>query len=210
MSLLSLFSCYSSAFSSSDTFHQQQISWIVRTGISYATVTISINQYTAEATPSSDPKSKSPENSDAAKYTHIIIDQTITGGIKGSTERRCLDWSMREHVDGTFGKLKGRSRWVALEDLKVSEMGEGAWDGMSKFLLIFRFVKNSFLKETKQLSPVWRWGLDLLKAATTFHLTSPVRTVDHARPLHFQLSISYWKGIGSSLGMDYTLFQHFC
>jgi hypothetical protein len=49
--------------------------------------------------------------------THIDIDQTATGGIKGTSENRTLDWTFREHKDHIFGDLNGRNRWVTLDQV---------------------------------------------------------------------------------------------
>ncbi|KAL9098725.1 MAG: hypothetical protein Q9187_009611, partial [Circinaria calcarea] len=53
--------------------------------------------------------------------THIDITQTATGGIKGTTELRTLDWTLRGHKDGIFGEVKGKSRWASLKDLKGAD-----------------------------------------------------------------------------------------
>ena len=58
----------------------------------------------------------------------IDIDQLATGGVKGTTEKRTLDWTYREHSDWLFGDLKGKSRWSSfkqvLEDAKDKETNE--------------------------------------------------------------------------------------
>jgi len=78
----------------------QGIGWFLRKAISYATITLTIKEYTSEDS-----------------LTHIDIDQVATGGISGTTENRTLDWQFRDHEDGIFGKVKGRSRWLNLADL---------------------------------------------------------------------------------------------
>lgn len=41
--------------------------------------------------------------------THIDIEQTATGGIKGTSEKRTLNWKVPEgnHKDGIFGEVEG-------------------------------------------------------------------------------------------------------
>ncbi|KAJ5732511.1 hypothetical protein N7493_003992 [Penicillium malachiteum] len=75
----------------------QGMSWFLRKGLSYATVTLHIHQYT-----------------DAEKplVYHIDVDQVITGGIKGTSERRVLDFTEREHTDDIFGTVRGLSKMV--------------------------------------------------------------------------------------------------
>lgn len=55
--------------------------------------------------------------------TRIRIDQTATGGIKGETELRVLDWSKVPHVSGVFGTMQNRSRWTGIKG--NAESGDG-------------------------------------------------------------------------------------
>ncbi|KAJ5295985.1 hypothetical protein PENANT_c001G01202 [Penicillium antarcticum] len=73
----------------------QGMGWIMRKGLSYATVTLYVHSYPDTETPS---------------IPHIDIQQVITGGIQGTKESRTLDWTEREHTDNIFGTLHGRSR----------------------------------------------------------------------------------------------------
>ncbi|GKZ38842.1 hypothetical protein AbraIFM66950_011365 [Aspergillus brasiliensis] len=74
----------------------QGMGWLMRKALNVATVTLSIKEYPDAAEPT---------------IWHIDIDQTVTGGIKGTTERRISDNKHREHEDHIFGHLKGRSRF---------------------------------------------------------------------------------------------------
>lgn len=80
----------------------QGVGWFLRKAIRLATITLTITQYVEPGT----------------NITHIDIAQVATGGIGGTTERRTLDWTIREHKDGIFGECKGKSRWVKLHDLE--------------------------------------------------------------------------------------------
>jgi len=71
---------------------------LTRKAIGLATVTLHVKQY-----------------ADSDKIVHIDIDQTATGGIKGTSERRKVNWEYLEHADHIFGELKGRSRWVTID-----------------------------------------------------------------------------------------------
>lgn len=68
----------------------------------------------------------------------------VTGGLKGTTELRTLDWQYRPHTDQIFGSLKGRSRYIKIAKLEevvkdvsggdaedAKFMGEG-WDDATK------------------------------------------------------------------------------
>lgn len=82
----------------------QGISWFTRRIISMATITLHVKQYTSDD-----------------GNTHIDIDQTATGGIKGTTELRELNWTFRDHEDHLFGNLKGRSRWITLDNPEIPD-----------------------------------------------------------------------------------------
>lgn len=58
--------------------------------------------------------------------THIDIDQTATGGIKGTREERTLNWTPKTHSDHLFGDLVGKSRWTG--------PGCEGWDALDSYL----------------------------------------------------------------------------
>ncbi|KAI9887043.1 MAG: hypothetical protein M1823_001115 [Watsoniomyces obsoletus] len=82
--------------------------------------------YTSQASPSSttptaqdtspDNPAKPPDPPYDPTKIHIDIKQTASGGIKGTTELRILDWKLYENEDYIFGKYEGRTRWVDVED----------------------------------------------------------------------------------------------
>ncbi|RYP03441.1 hypothetical protein DL765_010485 [Monosporascus sp. GIB2] len=76
---------------------------MLRTTLGLATITLHVKQYTGP------PK---PPSTSTEPATHVDIEQTVTGGVKGNTERRCLDWEARAHSDYLFGAVRGQSRWV--------------------------------------------------------------------------------------------------
>ena len=53
----------------------------------------------------------------------ITINQTATGGIKGETEIRKLDWIEAIHASSMFGNTKHRSRWTGIKG--ATESGNG-------------------------------------------------------------------------------------
>lgn len=91
----------------------QGVGWLTRKGIQLATITLHVKQYIDEA----------------GGTTHIDIAQTLTGGLKGTTELRELDWQPRDHDDHVFGKLKGRSRWIELDAVEDDFLRDGWLDG---------------------------------------------------------------------------------
>lgn len=80
-----------------------------------ATVTLTITEYVDDT---------------ADKYTHIDIHQVATGGVGATTEKRTLDYTFREHSDRIFGKVKGKSRWIKLEDVDDDDFLKTGFDDM--------------------------------------------------------------------------------
>lgn len=82
------------------------------------------------------------EYTDEAGLTHIDVQQTATGGLKGTAEKRTLDDQWREHSDWLFGKVRGRSRWALSEaDLPTDAFLRTGWeDGASEW--VYGFVES--------------------------------------------------------------------
>ncbi|KAK4205233.1 hypothetical protein QBC40DRAFT_190185 [Triangularia verruculosa] len=87
----------------------QGIGWVTRKLVGAATVTLSISQFAAPPSPPAEPS--------AAPVTHVEIEQTGTGGMKGSTEKRCADYVFRDHSDWLFGHVKGQSKWISTSEI---------------------------------------------------------------------------------------------
>ncbi|AEO66117.1 uncharacterized protein THITE_2047971 [Thermothielavioides terrestris NRRL 8126] len=98
----------------------QGIGWVTRKAVTMTTLTLHVKQYVAPPSPPADPAT-SPE------ATHIEIEQTGTGGFKGSTERRCLDGTWREHTDWLFGHVRGRTTWLATAADAEDEFLAAGW-----------------------------------------------------------------------------------
>ncbi|KAJ4296086.1 hypothetical protein N0V88_004788 [Collariella sp. IMI 366227] len=103
------------------TLALQGVGWVTRKAVSMATLTLHIKQFVAPPSPPADPA--------AAPVVHIQIDQTGTGGMKGSTEKRCLDHVFRDHSDWLFGHVKGQTRWVTPNDITDAHLAAGWLEG---------------------------------------------------------------------------------
>lgn len=84
----------------------------MRKAISFATVTLIIQEYEKDG------------------HTHIDIKQVATGGIQGTTENRALDWTWRDHKDGIFGSLRGKSRWAKLSDIDDDKLVKTGFENL--------------------------------------------------------------------------------
>jgi hypothetical protein len=100
----------------------QGVTWISRTAISYATVTLYVNHY-----------------KDENGIEHIDTDQTLTGGVPGTSEKRILDWTPRGHYDYVFGAVTGKSR-----RFKVDEIED-------------KFLKDGWLPDTQEHGVICSW-----------------------------------------------------
>ncbi|KAJ4406755.1 hypothetical protein N0V91_004445 [Didymella pomorum] len=104
----------------------QGIGWLTRKALGAATVTLHLKHHTAEDGTSS----------------QIDIDQLVSGGLKGSSEKRTLDWQYRGHSDYLFGTVKGRTRYTTLST--VLGEGKGITEEDAKYLV------EGWLKETEE------------------------------------------------------------
>ncbi|KAF4453396.1 hypothetical protein F53441_3928 [Fusarium austroafricanum] len=93
----------------------QGIGYLTRKGIGIATITIDVNQYQA---PPKEP------NTSTDLFTHIDITQSASG-LTSTQENRCLDFNDREHSDWIFGRVKGRSRFVTLDQVEDDFLKQG-------------------------------------------------------------------------------------
>ena len=86
-----------------------------------ATITLDIKQYQGAPT--------APADADGPEVTHVDIDQTLTGGLKGTTEKRCIDDAEREHSDWMFGSVRGQSRWATAASIDDAFLAKGWLEG---------------------------------------------------------------------------------
>ncbi|KAK3329732.1 hypothetical protein B0H66DRAFT_35961 [Apodospora peruviana] len=98
----------------------QGIGWLTRKAVGIATFTLDVKHYTGPPSPPADPS--------APAVAHIEIDQLGTGGIKGTTEKRCLDNQFREHSDWLFGHVRGQTRWIDLPEISDEFLKSGWLD----------------------------------------------------------------------------------
>lgn len=115
---------------------------MTRKAIGLATVTLHTKMYTA--TPADNPS--------AGDVLQIDIDQVASGGIKGTSEYRALDWKFRPHSDWLFGELQGRTRLTTLEAVRKEAREEGGTKAVD-----VEYVTEGFLKETEEGETVESW-----------------------------------------------------
>ncbi|KAL8862837.1 MAG: hypothetical protein Q9178_000779 [Gyalolechia marmorata] len=90
----------------------QGVGWFLRRAIALSTITLTISEYVKDG------------------LTHIDISQVASPGGITSTEDRILDWVYRDHSDRVFGEVKGKSRWVKLDDVDDDDFLKKGWDDL--------------------------------------------------------------------------------
>jgi hypothetical protein len=86
----------------------QGVNWMNRTAISYGTITLYVKHH-----------------KDENGTEQVVSEQTLTG-IPGTTEKRTLDWAVREHYDYLFGAVVGKSRRRNVGDIE-DDFLRGGW-----------------------------------------------------------------------------------
>ncbi|KAL3443178.1 hypothetical protein BJX65DRAFT_298420 [Aspergillus insuetus] len=77
-----------------EVFKLQGISWITRKAVLAASVTLKITQGSSDGVQS------------------ISLEQVLSGGIRGATDKRLLGWTESEHSDTLFGRVIIKSHYV--------------------------------------------------------------------------------------------------
>lgn len=134
----------------------QGVGWMTRKAISIATLYLDVNHFTEDG------------------IEQIIIDQTITGGIKGTKEHRKFDWVERPHEDHIFGPVLGKSSRFTLDEieqdwLKQNWLEESFLDGK----IIYTRAASDTAKSGKT------WSAQQVSQPSAVDLGHPNR---HSRP----------------------------
>ncbi|KAL7285215.1 hypothetical protein ACG7TL_000308 [Trametes sanguinea] len=128
---------------SDEILRLQGVSWFTRKAIGMATVYLDIKHY-----------------KDENGIEHIDIDQSVTGGIKGTSEYRALDWEERPHEDHVFGAVLSKSKRVPLAEVEREWMKKD-WleESLEDDQIIFTCAKADPSKN-KQKCPQSRFVLE--------------------------------------------------
>lgn len=96
-----------------------------------ATISLDVTQYEGPPNPPS-------ESTDIV--THIDIVQSA-GSLSSTQENRCADDVYREHSDWLFGNVRGKTKWIALEEGE-DEYLKGGWEPEADGKYIRTYVEN--------------------------------------------------------------------
>lgn len=121
----------------------QGVSWFKRRAISIGTVTLYVKHYR-----------------DSEDIEHVDIDQTLTGGIPGTTEKRTLTWKERENDDSLFGAVIGKSRRTTVDVLDEPFLQKNWTEDTLEHGVIQSYVES----DTKKSGTTWianqTWGME--------------------------------------------------
>ncbi|KAG1749845.1 uncharacterized protein EDB91DRAFT_1046447 [Suillus paluster] len=130
---------------SDDILKLQGVSWFKRRAISMFTLTLVVKHYT-----------------DEAGIEHVDIDQTLSGGIPGTSEDRILDWEERSESDDVFGAVVGQTKRIKLEEVEDEFLKSGWTEDTIEDGTVLAIAWS----ETPKSGMVWRaeqtWGFEIL------------------------------------------------
>lgn len=102
----------------------QGVGYLTRKAIGFATVTLAVKQFMGPHTPPSTTE---------GECVRIDIAQTATGGIKGTTENRCVDGESRTHSDWLFGTVDSKS-YFTTDDVRDAVAKHGVEGASADYL----------------------------------------------------------------------------
>ncbi|KII93794.1 hypothetical protein PLICRDRAFT_405412 [Plicaturopsis crispa FD-325 SS-3] len=154
--------------STDEILTQQGVGWLKRKAISMGSLTLAIKHY-----------------KDENGVEHIDVDQTLTGGIPGTSEIRVLTWEPREHEDHIFGPVVGKSRRVKLDEVETEFLKKGWLPDVAEHGAINSYVES----DTKKSGTTWivdqTWGFEEINGERHYtrhvHFTGPKGQTIEAR-----------------------------
>jgi len=155
-----------------DVLAAQGVGYVLRTAIYYATITVDIRHGIREG-----------------QVEHLEIDNTATGGLKGTTIHIILDNEIHAHYDYVFGAVTSQALRVPIEELEYFK--DVDWDveastahpeGVGQAgILVVRNGPDETKREDKW-SAYNVWGYEFIEGKKTYvrriHFWSPKLTKD--------------------------------
>ncbi|RDB28493.1 hypothetical protein Hypma_015679 [Hypsizygus marmoreus] len=121
----------------------QGVGWLKRKAITLGTVTLAIKHF-----------------KDDEDVEHIDIEQTLTGGIPGTSERRTLTWTERENEDHIFGAVIGKSRRTKVDVLEENFLKAGWTADTVEHGVVQSYVESDTPKSGTTWIANQTWGIE--------------------------------------------------
>jgi len=128
---------------SDEILRLQGVGWMMRRAISMASLTLTVKHYRGDD-----------------DVEHIDIDQTLTGGIPGTSENRILDWTEREADDRVFGAVVSKTRRLKLEEIKNEYLKKDWLPDTAKHGAINSYVHSNTPKSGTSWTAEQIWGFE--------------------------------------------------
>ncbi|KAG6911542.1 hypothetical protein DXG01_011844 [Tephrocybe rancida] len=136
---------------SDEILRLQGVSWFKRRAISLGTVTLAVKHYKED------------------EIEHIDIDQTLTGGIPGTSEKRTLIWKERKNEDHLFGAVIGKSRRTKADVFDEDFLKKGWTEDTLDYGVIQSYVESDTAKSGTTwianqvlMQLVQTWGIEVV------------------------------------------------
>lgn len=158
----------------------QGVTWISRTAISYATVTLYANHY-----------------KDENGIEHVDTDQTLTGGVPGTTEERILDWTPRDHYDYVFGAVTGKSRRLKVDEIEDKFLRDGWLPDTQEHGVICSWIESDRERSGYSWTSYEVWGFEEIQGER--HYTRHIRFTEKpgGKVVYARLVYDYYSSYGA-------------
>ncbi|KAH7912587.1 hypothetical protein BJ138DRAFT_769527 [Hygrophoropsis aurantiaca] len=130
--------------SSDEILRLQGVSWFKRRAISMFSLTLVVKHY-----------------KDDDGVEHIDIDQTLSGGIPGTSENRTLNFQEHTEDDDVFGAVIGKSRRVDLKEIEDEFLRNGWTDDTYEQHAIQSIAWSDTPRSGKTWRAVQTWGFEV-------------------------------------------------
>ncbi|KII93795.1 hypothetical protein PLICRDRAFT_36026 [Plicaturopsis crispa FD-325 SS-3] len=131
--------------STDEILRLQGVGWLTRKAIAMSSLTLAIKHY-----------------KDDDGVEHIDIDQTLSGGVSGTTELRVLDWEEHKHEDHIFGAVIGKSRRIKVDEIDNEYLKRDWLPDVAEHGAIHSYVQS----DTEKSGTTWIaeqiWGFEVV------------------------------------------------
>ncbi|KAG6862431.1 hypothetical protein C0995_011871 [Termitomyces sp. Mi166 len=132
--------------STDEVLRLQGVSWFKRKAISVGTITLKLKHY-----------------KDEEGVEHVDIDQTLTGGIPGTSEKRTLAWKERHNEDHLFGAVVGKTRRTTVDVLDDDFLKKGWTEDTLEHGVIQSYVESDTPKSGTTWIANQTWGIEVVE-----------------------------------------------
>ncbi|KAN0129521.1 hypothetical protein V8E53_012703 [Lactarius tabidus] len=164
----------------------QGVSWMNRTAISYGTITLYVKHH-----------------KDENGIEQVVTEQTLTG-IPGTTEKRILDWTVREHYDYLFGAVVGKSRRRKVEDIEEDFLRGGWLPDTVEHGVIGSWIESDTAKSGYSWTSDEVWGFEEVKGERRYTRHVKFTEKPGGKVVKARIVYDYYSPYGTEQSSDIT------